>query len=348
MMKKRPLYIILIVLFIWLFVLTILLFKKFDNASSKYEVNEYNISGFSTDFSKVVEDVKSSVVAIEQGANISSGFIYTKKDNLVYLLTSFHGVSDMEEVNVYFNNGVKVNGRVIGHDIFADVALVSCEFPYDVKALTIGDSTLLKSGEFVLSVGSAKNLDYAFSSTFGMVSEKYREIENRISFNEENYNYYLGVIQLSGDFSNGYSGSALLNMNGEVVGLISMEDDGNILAVTANELKIIAEKLLNNDEYTRLNFGMRGKYIKDLENYEKNSLNINIEMIDGYYVSDVKSGSIASNIGIIKGDIISKINGVDIDDIDSFLNIIYGNEKEINVELVRNNEELNLKGYIYD
>ena len=88
--------------------------------------------------------------------------------------------------------------------------------------------------------------------------------------------------------------------------------------------------------------------LDELENYEKNSLNINIEMIDGYYVSDVKSGSIASNIGIIKGDIISKINGVDINDIDSFLSIIYGNEKEINVELVRNNEELNLKGYIYD
>lgn len=347
-MKNRHLSLILIILFVWLFVLTILFYEKYDSSSSKYEVNEYNVSGFSTDFSNIVEEVKSSIVAIEQNSNISSGFIYTKQDNMVYIISTFHGVSESENANIYFNNGVKVSAKVVGQDIFADVALLACEFPYEVKSLTLGDSDLLKSGEFVLSVGCANSLDYAFSSTFGMVSEKYREIENRISFNEENYNYYLGVIQLSGDYVNGYSGAPVINMNGEVVGLLSMEDDGNVLATTINEVKVVAKKLLNNEEYTRLNFGLSGRYIKDLENYEKNSLDINIEIVDGYYVSEVKNSSIASNMGILKGDIIKSINGIEILDIDSFLEVIYGSEKEISVELVRNNEELSLKGYIYD
>lgn len=202
------------------------------------------------------------MVAIEQNGKVSSGFIYKKKDDLVYVATSFHGISESENANVTFNNGVKVNGKVYGSDLFADVALLECDFPFDVQELKFGDSTLLKDGEFVLSIGTNNSMDYAFSNKFGMVSKNYQEIKNQISFNEENYEYYLGLIQLSGDFTSGYSGAPVLNMNGELVGSILMQDDDITFALTGDELKKVLDCLYNNLSYRRVNLGLRVSILK--------------------------------------------------------------------------------------
>ena len=316
------------------------------NNNDGTNIEEVRVTGFSTDFSEVIKNTKSSMVAIEQNGKVSSGFIYKKKDDLVYVATSFHGVSEGDNVNITFNNGVKVNGKVYGSDLFADVALIECEFPFDVQELKFGDSTLLKDGEFVLSIGTNNSMDYAFSNKFGMVSKNYQEIKNQISFNEENYEYYLGLIQLSGDFTKGYSGAPVLNMNGELVGSILMQDNDITFALTGDELKVVLDRLYNGITYTRINFGFKGKYIKDLENYETNSLNINVDLSVGYYVSEVLPFSFASKMGIVKGDVITKINDVKLVDSDSLLNLMYSDELNFTFEIIRNGEKIKLQGVI--
>lgn len=345
-MRKNVIICLFSITFIWLLIVSSIAISNNNNDSNGTNVEEVRVTGFSTDFSEVIKNTKSSMVAVEQNGKVSSGFIYKKKDDLVYVATSFHGISESENANVTFNNGVKVNGKVYGSDLFADVALLECDFPFDVQELKFGDSTLLKDGEFVLSIGTNNSMDYAFSNKFGMVSKNYQEIKNQISFNEENYEYYLGLIQLSGDFTNGYSGAPVLNMNGELVGSILMKDDDITFALTGDELKKVLDCLYNNLSYRRVNFGFKGKYIKDLENYEVNSLNINVDLSEGYYVSEVLPFSFASKIGILKADVITKINDVKLVDSNSLLSLMYSEELNFTFEIIRNGEKIKLQGVI--
>lgn len=348
-MRRNVLIVIISILVIWLIILSVIISENLKKVSSNNSiVNEYKVSGFSTDLSDVVEENKSKIVAIEQDGVFSSGFIYKKENDNVYLLTCFHGVSSSNSATVYFNNGLKVSGNVIGHDIFTDLAMVECYFPYEVETMEFGDSDLLKSGEFTLSIGTNSDLDYDFSTCFGMVSSKYREVSNSITFNEDSYNYVLGTIQLTGNFTNGYSGAPLFNMNGEAIGIITMKDDDITLALTINEAKIVADNLFAKQAINRLDLGIKGKFICDLENYETNSLNIPIDVTSGYYVSDVTTSGLANNIGLLRGDVIREINDIKIDTYKDLLNVIYGDFSEINVLVVRNNEEITLSGNIYD
>lgn len=345
-MRKNVIICLFSITFIWLLIVSSITISNNNNDSNGTNIEEVRVTGFSTDFSEVIKNTKSSMVAVEQNGKVSSGFIYKKKDDLVYVATSFHGISESENANVTFNNGVKVNGKVYGSDLFADVALLECDFPFDVQELNFGDSTLLKDGEFVLSIGTNNSMDYAFSNKFGMVSKNYQEIKNQISFNEENYEYYLGLIQLSGDFTSGYSGAPVLNMNGELVGSILMQDDDITFALTGDELKTVLDCLYNNLSYRRVNFGFKGKYIKDLENYEVNSLNINVDLSEGYYVSEVLPFSFASKIGILKADVITKINDVKLVDSNSLLSLMYSEELNFTFEIIRNGEKIKLQGVI--
>lgn len=345
-MRKNVIICLFSITFIWLLIVSSIAISNNNNDSNGTNIEEVRVTGFSTDFSEVIKNTKSSMVTVEQNGKVSSGFIYKKKDDLVYVATSFHGISESENANVTFNNGVKVNGKVYGSDLFADVALLECDFPFDVQELKFGDSTLLKDGEFVLSIGTNNSMDYAFSNKFGMVSKNYQEIKNQITFNEENYEYYLGLIQLSGDFTSGYSGAPVLNMNGELVGSILMQDDDITFALTGDELKTVLDCLYNNLSYRRVNFGFKGKYIKDLENYEVNSLNINVDLSDGYYVSEVLPFSFASKIGILKADVITKINDVKLVDSNSLLSLMYSEELNFTFEIIRNGEKIKLQGVI--
>lgn len=347
-MKKNLFITIIAILVIWLIILSISLYENNNKTNTKSEITENNVSGFSTDFTKVVDECKSSIVSLNQDDVYSTGFIYLQDDNKVYIVSSYHGVSESNNVNVYFNSGVSTIGTVIGHDAFSDVALIECDFNYSVKPISIGDSTLLNDGEFVLSIGTSSSIDYDFSVDFGMISSNYREVENSITFDSQSYDYFLGLVQLSGDFKEGYSGAPILNMDGQVVGMITMEDDGNTFAITINEITKIVNKLLNNEEYVRLDFGLKGKYINTLENYEIANLNIGLEVTSGYYISDLKVDGFGSTLGLLRGDIIAKINNIDINNFDDMLDVIYSNEKDFNITVIRNNETINLQGTLYD
>ena len=342
MKNNRLLYILLSVLFVWLLVLSIVVANK-KNTEEINEISQYNVSGFSTDLSRIYDMNKSSIVTIEESGNISSGFIYSKKDDYVYIVTSYHGVSDGGQINVHFNNGIKTKAILKAYDIYSDMAVLECEFDYDVKTVTLGNSSLIKTGEFVLAIGCKRDLEYDFSSQFALVSNKYREIENNIVYGGTNHRYYIGLIQLAGDLDNGYSGCPVFNMAGEVVGLVNMKDDDVVFALPINEIKILANKMIENQEYKRNDLGIKGYFIKDLENYEIASLDIPLNTLDGYYVENILNNSIAYNLGIQKGDIVISINSVQIIDSDNMLDIKYADLDEIEIIIIRNGEELTLR-----
>lgn len=350
-MKKdniKLFYLIIGVLVVWCIVLSITSFGNNHSNNDTQIVNEYNVDGFSTDFTKVVQDNKTSIVSINCNGTISSGFVYKQENEKVYILTSFHGLNG-GVINVSFNNLFTAYATLVGKDIYSDLAVICVDSAYSIKPLVLGDSTALKDGEFVISIGTPSSFEYAGSVELGMVSSDTRVIENSISFDGVTTDYYLDVIQLSANLKPGYSGSPVLNMNGEVVGMVTMsiEDDINF-SLTANEIKIIADYIISGNEYLRYHTGIKGSFINTMPTYVKSSLNLPIDLLDGLYVDKVLNGSIASLAEIQSGDVILSINGIDITNLNNYLTVLYTKAEVLDLKVLRGENTISLTVHIND
>lgn len=341
-MKKnnRLVYILILILSVWLMILS---FRPNGSVSRQEIINEYNVSGFSTDFTRVVEDNSSSIVSISADGTVLSGFIYRQEGDKVYLLSAYHGIQDAGSITVFFGSSYSVNATVTGYDIYTDLAVLELDCPYQVSPVRMGDATLLKKGEFVICIGTPVSLDYAGSVQLGMVANERLTVENSISADYQRLDYYLDVIELSSALIPGYSGGPLLNMNGEVVGMIAMSLDEEIcFALTANEVRMVADRIIAAQEGTKTDFGIKGVYIKEMANYEKANLNLDIQTISGLYVQRVLDDSLAEIAGVKSGDVVVKINDIVLDGMNEYLQVSYQPYETYSFEVIRNNEALTL------
>ncbi len=342
MKNNRLIYLLLSIVILWLAILSFSVPRKNQDDTST-NINKYNVSGFSTDFTRVIDENISGVVTINADGTILSGFAYRQDSDTVYILTAYHGVASANNINAVFASTYSVPVSITGYDALCDLAVLKAETPYEVKTLHVGDSTLLSQGEFVISIGTPLSMDYALSCELGMVSKGVLTIDNTITYEDVRYNYYLDVLQLSTDLNSGYSGSPVLNMNGEVVGMNTMDLNGDLnFALTANEMKLVADRIIAGEEVKRNIFGVKGIYVRDMQNYEKSNLDIDIEVISGLYVQRVKENSPALLAGVRMGDIITKINGIGIDGLDSYLNVTYMDYETLVFEVMRGGQTLEL------
>lgn len=338
MKNNRLLYLLIIILAIWCAVLSF----RFGETEKKEDtaiINQYEVDGFSTDLTKVVDEVKSGVVTINADGSILSGFVYRQEDDSVYILSAYHGVSNVNSITVRFGTSYSVAGELVGHDIFTDLALIRIRTPYLIEPLKLADASLLKQGEFVISIGTPVSFDLQGSVELSLISKNNFQIENSILVEDERYSYFLNVIQLGNGLANGYSGSPLINMDGEVVGMSTMSTQGlTSFALTANEVRIVADQLISSEPLSRRFLGIKGAYLNGMFNYEKANLNIGLDTLNGLYVERVRENSIAFNAGIRPGDVIVKINGEEISDLNSYLRAIYGEGDEVSFEYIRGGE----------
>lgn len=337
--NNRPIYVLIVLMLIWLLILS--LTGNRTRPSETTTVNEYEVSGFSTDLTKTVEDAKDSIVTITTDQNVLSGFVYTQKGDTVYVLTCYHGVADAAGITVSFGRSYSVNAALAGYDIFTDLAVLSFTSPYNIRPLKMGDATLVKAGEFLITIGTPVSAEHAGSVQLGMAASGIQSIANAINVEEQRHEYYLDVLQVSGVMASGYSGSPLLNMNGEVVGMNTMSLSANFnYALTANEIKIVADRLIEDGAVDKLSLGVKGIYVKDLANYEKNNLSIDIEMISGLLVLRVDEDSACYKAGIRNGDIIMSIDERQLNDLNDLLEICYGPSQAHVLSVMRGSEEL--------
>lgn len=349
MKKDRLIYLLVIILVIWNIILTTVLIKNYNsNSENTVQIVENNINGFSTDLTEVVKKCQSSIVTIETDSSLLSGLIYSQDEDNLYIVSCYHGVSDVDNIKVILDSGKELEGTIKGFDILSDICVIEVKTDLMASPVEIGDNTLLKSGEFLITLGTLKKLDYSQSTALAMVSNKLRTISNSISVNEETYDYYMEVIQLDSNVTNGFSGSPVFNMIGQVEGIISMKDDNVIFATPINEIKIIADNIIKDNEYMKISLGIKGDYISDLETYQKNQLNIPLDVNSGYYVKNIKLNSLANATDIKAGDIIESVNNISINNSKNMLSIEYSNERTFEFEIIRDNEKLTLLGSISD
>ena len=258
------------------------------------------------------------------------------------MLSSFNSI-------LSFANGKSFAASLVGYDALKDVAVLSIDTQYVLNVAKCGDNEYTKKGEFVICIGSSSDAKKANEVELGIVSNNLVNIDDKLTIDKKTINIQKEMLALSLNVGEGYSGSPIFNMKNEVIGMVQMADEDGTYSLTVNELKIIADKIISKTEYNKLDLGIKGKYIKELEDYEKNMLNISFDTINGYYVEDVLSGSFASKLGILTGDVIVSINNTQILGQKDLLNCLYSNENQDIIMVVnRGDSQLELKGTIND
>lgn len=344
-MKKSLLFLIIILL-IWNVILT---YFTVYNKTTNTTITEENVYGFSTDLTKVADAGNTSVVVVETTSGKQSGFIYKQDDDIAYIVTTYHGIENDTIASVMLVNGKTFPANVVGYDFVSDIAVLSIETPYKLNVVKCGDNEFLKEGEFIINIGTSGTSENINDIELGVVSNSLINIKDEVVFQKDKYTFYKELISLSINSSKGYSGSPLFNMNSEVVGMIEMSNDnGGIFAMPINELKVVVDGIISGSDINKLDLGISGEYIKSLKDYERNIYDLPLDVLNGYYVKNVDLNKFGFVLGLTNGDIILSINGKQIISQKDLLSILYSNNEELVLSVVRNNETIELKNSLYD
>lgn len=281
---------------------------------------------------KLVRDIwSSSQMTKETGSG--SGVIYKEQGDKAYIVTNHHVVEDAEELEITFDDGKKANGRLVGSDIWTDLAVIEIDAT-EVKAVAkFGDSDALKRGEAVIAIGNPLGLGFSGSVTVGVISGKDRSIP--IDFNDDNIvDWYADVLQTDAAINPGNSGGALMNLTGQLIGINSMKIsqetvEGIGLAIPINLAIPIIEKLEKFGEVHRPTMGVTLLDLSSIPAQQQRSiLKIPTSLTEGVVINEVIQNSPANLAGIVQYDVIVEMDGEKIGDMVSLRKHLY-NEKEI-------------------
>ncbi|MGA8854150.1 MAG: trypsin-like peptidase domain-containing protein [Christiangramia sp.] len=274
-----------------------------------------------------------------QGAG--SGVIITPDG---YIVTNNHVIKGASELEVTLNNNKTYKAEVIGNDATSDIALIKIDTEEDLDYIPFGDSDNTKLGEWVLAVGNPFNLKSTV--TAGIISAKARDLNVQDNSPQS-------FIQTDAAINPGNSGGALVNINGELIGINTAITSpsgsyiGYAFAVPSNNARKIVEDIMEFGDVQQGILGIRGGSITS-----QGIPGMELHESQGVFVSEVTPGSGAEKSGIRQRDIIRKIDDIDINkfsDLTGYINskrpgdevlvrlLRDGKEKEVTVKLTKLN-----------
>ena len=316
--------------------------------------NIVNMADYSSTAIAVAEKVLPSVVGITVKYNINSIFgsseteatgsgIIISEDG--YILTNNHVVSSTSSNSYYqlseatgltvnlYNDQTEYEAKVIGTDSYSDLAVLKIEAE-NLSVATLGNSENVKVGEFVMAVGNPLGMDS--SVTGGMVSAVNREVSD----NEGNT--YL-AIQTDAAINSGNSGGALVNANGEVIGINTLKLAGNGIegigfAIPISTTTEIVNQLIEFQTVKRPYIGIIGTTVDESTIKRYN-------FPEGVYVRTIEENSPASQANLKVGDIITKLNGDKVTSIEQLnrLKNTHPIGDTITLTVIRNGEEIEVQ-----
>ena len=274
-----------------------------------------------------------------------SGIIVGKNDDELLIATNYHVVEGADTLSVAFTDGNAVEASVKGFDEERDLAVVSVSLD-DVKDDTmdaisiakIGSSDDLKVGEQVIAIGNA--LGYGQSVTTGIVSAKNRRMDsdnNTVTDGSDDSSDGVNLIQTDAAINPGNSGGALLNMEGEVVGinsakLASTEVEGMGYAIAISDVTDILQNLMNETSRDKLDDSEHG--VLGIEGSSVSSEAVQMYGIPaGVFVKKVTEGGVADKAGLKANSVITEFNGKTVSSIDQLIEYLSYYEPDEEVEL---------------
>ena len=296
-----------------------------------------------SDVSDVVDKVMPSIVSItsmsvqevqsffggtyeQTSEGAGTGIIIGKNDTELLIVTNNHVVEGSDTLTVTFNDQSSVEANIKGTDAAYDVAVIAVALDQisddtmdAISVATLGDSTNLKIGEPAIAIGNA--LGYGQSVTTGVISALGRSVSTTDTQTGETQESGAKLIQTDAAINPGNSGGALVNVNGEVIGINSAKLTGESVegigyAIPISDVSDLIQNLMNQETKTKVPenerglLGITGMSVSDAFSQQ-------IDVPAGVYVMEVSSGSGADKAGMTKGSIITAINGSSIDSMEA-------------------------------
>ena len=266
-----------------------------------------------------------------------SGIVYKKDGKDTYIVTNQHVVDGGDYFEVVFSNGERSEATLVGSDIYTDLAVLKVS-GIEVEAIAeFGNTEDLKIGQTVIAIGNPLGLDFAGSATSGIVSGTDRVIS--VDLNGDNYDdWEMTVLQTDTAINPGNSGGALINLDGKVVGINSMKiATSSVEGMSFSIPTYVAMPIINDLEtYGEVRRPQLGVYIQEMSMIPdrlKEILNIPMDQKTGVFIYEVFEGGLAEKMGLKAGDIITAVNGEEVEDTMAFRKKLYSMREGDQLEL---------------
>ncbi len=320
------------------------------NEGSQGSSNAVNVD-VSTQVTDVVEQVTPAVVGViniqQQGdfwqqqesneAGEGSGVIYKNEDGTAYVVTNHHVIEGADSVEVVLYDETHLEAEIIGSDVFSDLAVLRMDGEQVEQTIELGSSANVKVGEPAIAIGNPLGLMFSSSVTQGVISGTERTIPQ--DFNQDGRaDWQAEVIQTDAAINPGNSGGALININGQLIGINSMKInqtavEGIGFAIPIDSALPIVDELETTGEVTRPFLGVEIYSLDEVPQAEwKGTLNLPKEVEGGVYVWSVEPLSPADQAGLKRLDVITELDGNPVMNMIDLRKILY-HEKEIGDEI---------------
>ncbi|XJZ27298.1 S1C family serine protease [Bacillota bacterium Lsc_1132] len=315
-----------------------------------------------TDTTKAVQKAKGAVVGItniqssnfwsdnsngqngEQAAGTGSGVIYKNDGTYAYVVTNDHVVQGATKLEVSLDDGTKLPAKLLGSDIWTDLAVLQIDGTKVKKVAEFGDSDKLKIGEPVIAIGNPLGPTFSGSVTKGIISGLKRTIP--VDINQDGVmDWQAEVLQTDAAINPGNSGGALINIAGQVIGINSMKIAQNAvegigLSIPINSAKPIINDLEKYGTVKRPYMGVDLKSVAEIPAYyQQQALKLPNDVNYGVALRQVIPGSPADRAGLKELDVIVELDGQKINDVIDLRKHLYQNKKvgdKMTVKFYRN------------
>ncbi len=287
-------------------------------------------------FIGLYEQVSPGVVAIltfadangiTMGVGSGSGFVIDKQGHIV---TNYHVVEGVNEIQVSFTSGIKTRGTLVGTDTDSDLAVIKVDLPEeDLTPVPMGDSDSLRVGQVVVAIGNPFGLNSTM--TTGIVSSIGRTLDS-LNLSSSGQAFAAGdIIQTDAAINPGNSGGPLLNLDGEVIGVnrairtfntnenSEPVNSGIGFAVSINIVKRVVPSLISEGAYAYPYLGISAWSDVPLTEVER----IGMDKAVGAFVTTVVAGGPADEAGLLVDDVVLSIDGREVLDFSELLSYLF-------------------------
>lgn len=250
-----------------------------------------------------------------------------------YIITNHHVIEKAKEIKVFLKDGGEYLAELIGSDPGTDIAVLKINLSRTISQMPLGDSSLLRVGDFALAIGAPFGLSQTVTS--GIISAL-----GRPQMSSDGYGDF---IQTDAAINPGNSGGALVDLRGQLIGInsaIYTRSGGNIgigFAIPVNTVKNIMHQII---EFGSVKRGLLGVIISSINKDIAQQLGLEVEK--GALIQEVSPNSAAEEAGLLVGDVITKINGEKTETSNDLRNAIGLKRSGESVELIilRDNKEM--------
>ena len=282
------------------------------------ESQQNNLYGYGTGGENQVDLEDPS--ASQKLAGEGSGVIYKIDGDTAYLVTNNHVVENANSLKVKLADGTTEDGELVGRDAVSDLAVVKISSKNVKSAIKFADSDATKVGSIAIAIGSPLGSKFSNSVTQGIISGQSRIVPMDLN-KDGQADIETTLIQTSAAINPGNSGGALLNKDGDLVGINSskfsnVDVEGMGFAIPSKEVQRVIAQLEKDGKVTRPFIGISQNDLANITSRSKTEiLKLKSDQTDGVVVTDTVKGSPAETAGLKKYDVITKIGDKEIKNI---------------------------------